>query len=67
MPSHILENDSAILPPLSADQAAVAQVLRGPNIKEFPKSKPFSDNLAAQQVLKVGDNITTGCYCQQAG
>jgi len=35
------------------------EVLRGPNIKEFPKSKPFTDSLNAQLVLKVGDNITT--------
>ena len=42
-----------------AEEAASAQVLRGPNIKEFPKSKPFADELTAQLVLKVGDNITT--------
>ena len=40
-------------------EAADAVVLRGPNIKEFPKSKPFADTLTAQLVLKVGDNITT--------
>ena len=37
----------------------MAEVLRGPNIKEFPKSKPFADTLSARLVLKVGDNITT--------
>ena len=35
------------------------EVLRGPNIKEFPKAKPFADTLTATAVLKVGDNITT--------
>ena len=35
------------------------EVLRGPNIKEFPKSKPFADSLTATTVLKVEDNITT--------
>jgi aconitate hydratase len=35
------------------------EVLRGPNIKEFPKSKAFADSLTAEIVLKVGDNITT--------
>ena len=59
MPEKFLINDSAVLPPLSADEAAGAQVLRGPNIKEFPKSKPFADELSAKLVLKVGDNITT--------
>ena len=59
MPEKFLVNDSAVLPPLPADKAADAQVLRGPNIKEFPKSKPFTDSLTAKLVLKVGDNITT--------
>jgi len=59
MPEKFLINDSAVLPPVPAEEAEKAQVLRGPNIKEFPKSKPFADELTAQLVLKVGDNITT--------
>ena len=59
MPEKFLINDSAVLPPVPAEEAEKAQVLRGPNIKEFPKSKPFADSLTAQLVLKVGDNITT--------
>ena len=35
------------------------EVVRGPNIRPFPRSKPFADSLAAELVLKVGDNITT--------
>ena len=42
-----------------AENGDEVEVLRGPNIKEFPKSKPFADSLRAQVVLKVGDNITT--------
>ncbi len=52
-------DDSSVLAPLPAGEAENAQVLRGPNIKEFPKSKPFANELKAQLVLKVGDNITT--------
>ena len=59
LPEQFLIDDSSVLPPLSAEDAANAQVLRGPNIKEFPQSKPFSDSLTAGLVLKVGDNITT--------
>ena len=59
MPDSFKIDDSAVLAPVPADQAAEAQVLRGPNIKEFPKSKAFSDTLEAKLVLKVGDNITT--------
>ena len=50
-------DDSAVLPP--AEDGSTLEVLRGPNIKEFPKSKAFSDSLSAKAVLKVGDNITT--------
>jgi aconitate hydratase len=59
MPEKFLINDSAVLAPIPEAEAADAEVLRGPNIKEFPKSKPFSDALSARLVLKVGDNITT--------
>lgn len=59
MPDKFLINDSAVLAPLPVEEAAAAEVLRGPNIKEFPKSKPFTDSLDAKLVLKVGDNITT--------
>ena len=59
MPASFQINDSAVLAPLPLDEAASAEVLRGPNIKEFPKSKPFADSLTAKSVLKVGDNITT--------
>ena len=59
MPDKFLVNDFAVLPPVPTEEAAKAQVLRGPNIKEFPKSKPFADELTAELVLKVGDNITT--------
>ena len=52
-------DDSAVLEPLSPELAEKAEVLRGPNIKEFPQSKPFADTLKAEAVLKVGDNITT--------
>ena len=59
MPEKFLINDSAVLPPVPAEEAENAQVLRGPNIKEFPKSKAFTDELSAKLMLKVGDNITT--------
>ena len=59
MPDSFKIDDSAVLAPLSPEEAATAEVLRGPNIKEFPKSKAFSDTLEAKLVLKVGDNITT--------
>ncbi len=59
MPEIFTIDDSAVIAPLSPEDAKDAEVLRGPNIKEFPKSKPFEDTLSAELVLKVGDNITT--------
>ena len=58
-PAYYSIDDSAVLEPLAPEEAASAEVLRGPNIKPFPKSKPFADSLTAQAVLKVEDNITT--------
>ena len=59
LPEAFTIDDSAILAPASAEDAVNVEVLRGPNIKEFPKSKPFADELTAELVLKVEDNITT--------
>ncbi len=52
-------DDSAVIPPAAEEEAANLDVLRGPNIKEFPQSHPQLDSLTAPLVLKVGDNITT--------
>ena len=59
MPASFKIDDSAVLAPVPVEEADKAEVLRGPNIKEFPKSKAFADSLEAKLVLKVGDNITT--------
>ena len=59
MPEHFRIDDSGVLQPLPPDQAARAEVLRGPNIRPFPKGRKVPDSLRAQLVLKVGDNITT--------
>lgn len=52
-------DDSAIIPPAAPDEAKSLEILRGPNIKEFPKARPQLDTLRANLTLKVGDNITT--------
>ncbi len=57
VPEQFKADDSGVLMPLPAGNDG--EVLRGPNIKEFPVSKPFADALTAELVLKVGDNITT--------
>ncbi len=52
-------DDSAIIPPASAEEAKSLEILRGPNIKKFPDSIPQTDSVKAPLILKVGDNITT--------
>ncbi len=59
MPNTFKIDDSAVIPPASPEEAKDLEVLRGPNIKPFPKSEPQTDTLSAELVLKVGDNITT--------
>ena len=59
MPEQFTIDDSGVLMPLDEEAAKSAQVLRGPNIKEFPVGKTMEDSIAGQVVLKVGDNITT--------
>lgn len=59
LPDTFTIDDSAILPPASPEEADSVQVLRGPNIKEFPESHPLTDEVTAPLILKVGDNITT--------
>ncbi|MEE0797560.1 MAG: aconitate hydratase [Anaerovoracaceae bacterium] len=59
MPDAFKIDDSAVIPPASPEEAAALPILRGPNIKPFPDSKPLGDDLSAQLTLKVGDNITT--------
>lgn len=59
MPESFKIDDSAVIAPASPDEAKDIEVLRGPNIKPFPKSAPQEDSLSAELVLKVGDNITT--------
>ena len=59
MPDAFKIDDSAIIPPADIEEAKELPILRGPNIKAFPDSKPQEDELTANLTLKVGDNITT--------
>lgn len=59
MPKEFLINDNMVEPPASADDAKNVEILRGPNIKPFPKTEPLAQTIKASALLKVGDNITT--------
>lgn len=59
LPDHFLINDNMIVPPAPASEMDDVEILRGPNIKPFPKTAPLAETIEAKALLKVGDNITT--------
>lgn len=59
MPEKFIVNDNMIEAPATEEEAKDVEVVRGPNIKPFPKTEPLPEEITAKAVLKVGDNITT--------
>ncbi len=58
-PGSFEADDGMILPPAPPEEAESVRILRGPNIKGFPKTSPLPESIRAKALLKVGDNITT--------
>jgi aconitate hydratase len=52
-------NDNMVVTPLSPEEAARVEVIRGPNIKPVPLGAPMADDLEGRVLIRVGDNITT--------
>ncbi len=59
MPEAFKIDDTAVIEPASVDEAASVEILKGPNIKECPVGEKLQDEIQAELVLKVTDNITT--------
>lgn len=59
LPEAFLINDNMVTPPALEEEMDSVEVLRGPNIKPFPTTKPLEERIEAPCALKVGDNITT--------
>lgn len=59
MPEKFKVDDNLIIPPASENEAGNVEILRGPNIKEFPKGDTLRDSFKSKVSLKVSDNITT--------
>ena len=57
LPERFAEDDSMVLAP-AADPDAV-EVVRGPNIKPFPKAQAPAETIEGKVLIKLGDNITT--------
>jgi len=56
-PKMFLINDNLIVP--SIENNSGIEVIKGPNIKPFPKGKPLGTEVQGKVLIKVGDNITT--------
>ena len=56
MPEKFLANDNLILRP---EEFKDVKVVRGENIKPFPKTHPLPDSLSGEVLIKLGDDITT--------
>lgn len=59
LPEEFTINDNMIVPPCDEKDMDSVEVLRGPNIKPFPKTSPLDEVIDCKCSLKVGDNITT--------
>lgn len=57
LPERFAADDSMVLAP-AADPDAV-EVVRGPNIKPFPKAQAPAETTEGKVLIKLGDNITT--------
>ena len=58
-PEKYIVDDSMILPPLSAEEAAKVEITRGPNIKFLPVPEVPQQYLKAGVSLKARDNVST--------
>ena len=59
LPEEFIINDNMVVPPASENDMDSVEILRGPNIKPFPKTAPLQETISCGCSLKVGDNITT--------
>jgi len=57
MPKKFLLNDTMVVAP--APEGAEVVVIKGPNIKPFPATKPLKKKVEGKALIVVGDNITT--------
>ena len=61
LPAEFLINDNMVELPATPEEAKAVEVLRGPNIKEFPVTKALPDSIEAKAVLKVCLLYTSRC------
>ncbi|MDD6308382.1 MAG: aconitate hydratase [Clostridia bacterium] len=57
MPTAFYNHDNMVVAP--APEGETVEVVRGPNIKEFPINKKLEGDVEGKVLIQVGDNITT--------
>ena len=58
-PERYVVDDSSIIFPLPAEEAKRVAIVTGPNIVPFPDFPEMPEELTAEVIIKVGDNIST--------
>ncbi len=59
LPERFVITDALLVKPLSEEERAKIEIIRGPNIVPLPDFDPLPEDLEGVFLLKVGDNITT--------
>jgi len=54
------ETSELLVPPLAAEEARGAQLVKGPNIHSLPHFDPLPDQFSVPILLKMGDDVSTG-------
>ncbi|HXC93530.1 MAG TPA: aconitate hydratase [Geobacteraceae bacterium] len=58
-PEHYVIDDSSIIFPQPPEESRKVEIVTGPNIVPFPDFEPMPEDLSAEVILKIGDNIST--------
>lgn len=57
LPEKFLVHDNMLIPP--SENPETVEVIKGPNIKDFPVNEALGDTVEGKVLIKVEDNITT--------
>ena len=57
LPEKFLVHDNMLIPP--SENPETVEVIKGPNIKDFPVNEALGDTVDGKVLIKVEDNITT--------
>lgn len=59
-PERFIINDNLIIPPKTdTTDTKDVKIIKGPNIKEVPVKEPLPEEIEAEVLIKLGNNITT--------